>query len=262
MILYFSATGNSRYVAERLAASIGDNRLIDMRTLSGGNSRFILSEHESLGFVFPVHSWGMPKGLPELAASLRFDGYAPDSNYCYMACTCGDDCGLTFRQWKRSIKKAGVQGDVGYSVFMPNTYVLLPGFDTDKPETATAKLHAAPQKIAEIAKMIQRNECGDHTFHGHFSRLKSKIIYPAFMRTMTDRPFRADTEKCISCGKCAKVCPTGNIVMDGGRPRWQGNCINCLACYHYCPTRSILYGTATRHKGQYHFPQTVIKTSP
>ena len=196
MILYFSATGNSRYVAERLAASLGDNRLIDMRTLSGGNSRFILSEHESLGFVFPVHSWGMPKGLPELAASLRFDGYAPESNYCYMACTCGDDCGLTFRQWKRSIKEAGLQGDAGYSVLM------------------------------------------------------------------TDRPFRADTEKCISCGKCAKVCPTGNIVMDGGRPRWQGNCINCLACYHYCPTRSILYGTATRHKGQYHFPQTVIKTSP
>lgn len=253
MILYFSATGNSRYVAEQLAAATGDIRLTDMRTISDGKLRFSISAGEPVGFVFPVHSWGMPKGLPELVSSLRFDGYSPESNYCYMACSCGDDAGLTFTQWMKCAGNAGLRGDAGYSVFMPNTYVLLPGFDTDDEATVTKKRQEAPLKIAEIAGMIARRERGDHTFHGSFSHFKSRIIYPAFMRMITDKPFHTDPEKCTGCGRCAAVCPTHNIVIADGRPQWQGNCINCLACYHHCPTKSIGYGKKTRQKGQYHF---------
>ena len=130
---------------------------------------------------------------------------------------------------------------------------LLPGFDTDDEATVTKKLQEAPLKIAEIAGMIARRERGDHTFHGSFSHLKSRIIYPAFMRMITDKPFHTDPEKCTGCGRCATVCPTHNIVIADGRPQWQGNCINCLACYHHCPTKSIGYGKKTRQKGQYHF---------
>ena len=166
MILYFSATGNSRYVAEQLAAATGDIRLTDMRTISDGKLRFSISAGEPVGFVFPVHSWGMPKGLPELVSSLRFDGYSPESNYCYMACSCGDDAGLTFTQWMKCAGNAGLRGDAGYSVFMPNTYVLLPGFDTDDEATVTKKATGSSAEDCGNS----RNDCQKRARRPHFPR--------------------------------------------------------------------------------------------
>ncbi len=253
MIFYFSATGNSKHVAELLSAAIGDSRPTDMRTLSGSGRHIEINENESIGFVFPVHSWGMPKTLPEVIAGIKFKGYNPEKSYCYMVCSCGDDCGLTFRQWSKAAERAGLKASAGYSVFMPNTYVLLPGFDTDDSSLTEKKLNAAPKRIEEIAAMIRCRAIGDHTYHGRFSRMKSGLIYPVFIKTITDKPFHADNDKCVKCGKCRTACPTGNITTENGLPKWNGHCINCLACYHYCPAKCIDFGKMTRRKGQYHF---------
>ena len=47
MILYFSATGNSRYVAEQLAAATGDIRLTDMHYAGAPGQKIIIpAEYE------------------------------------------------------------------------------------------------------------------------------------------------------------------------------------------------------------------------
>jgi len=61
---------------------------------------------------------------------------------------------------------------------------------------------------------------------------------------------------CISCGTCAEVCPTDDIIGGRGqRPAWKhtDQCLSCFACYHHCPTRAIRYGNRTEHKGQYYY---------
>ena len=260
MILYFSATGNSRHIAQLLSERLNDKRLIDLRTYYGSQTdSFLLSKGENICFVFPVHSWGMPKNLDRLIGQLRFDNYEKNNNYCTLVLTCGDDAGQTARQWQKAVAQCGLEGDAAFSVFMPNTYVLLPGFDIDSPELTSKKLNAAPTLVDDIARRIQNREKGDFTFHGSFSWAKSKIIYPLFMRFMTsDKPFVSKEDKCIECGKCVKVCPTGNIQLEktsSGKllPKWHGDCLNCLACFHHCPTRSIEYGKSTIKKGTYHY---------
>ena len=101
-----------------------------------------LAKGERIGFIFPTHAWGLPKGLDRILSSLQFSGY-DDNNYCYMICTCGDDVGETARLWRRAVKGAGLHGDAAFSVAMPNTYVCLPGFDVDDTQTATRKLENA-----------------------------------------------------------------------------------------------------------------------
>ena len=55
MIFYFSATGNSKYVAGRIAASTED-RLISLKDAVRGRSyRYDVSREERIGFVFPVY---------------------------------------------------------------------------------------------------------------------------------------------------------------------------------------------------------------
>ncbi len=49
-----------------------------------------------------------------------------------------------------------------------------------------------------------------------------------------------DTEKCISCGKCKKVCPMNVDVTDNSRKRKNGTeCILCLQCMEECPKDAL-----------------------
>ena len=54
------------------------------------------------------------------------------------------------------------------------------------------------------------------------------------------------TEDCIGCGQCAKLCPRGNIRLEGGKPGFGTDCIQCLSCLQYCPKQAIHMGGATQ----------------
>lgn len=49
-----------------------------------------------------------------------------------------------------------------------------------------------------------------------------------------------DTEKCISCGKCKKVCPMNVDMTDNKRSRNGGTeCILCMECVKACPKDAL-----------------------
>jgi MinD superfamily P-loop ATPase len=49
---------------------------------------------------------------------------------------------------------------------------------------------------------------------------------------------RLDKEKCTKCGICAKLCPVGNITMDG-YPVQGLKCQYCLRCCSLCPEKAL-----------------------
>lgn len=49
-----------------------------------------------------------------------------------------------------------------------------------------------------------------------------------------------DKSKCISCGKCKKVCPMDVDMMDNNRSRKNGTeCILCMECVKACPRNAL-----------------------
>lgn len=51
---------------------------------------------------------------------------------------------------------------------------------------------------------------------------------------------KCDTEKCVSCGKCKKVCPMDVDVTDNSRKRMNGTeCILCMECVKNCPKKAL-----------------------
>ncbi|MBO4342619.1 MAG: 4Fe-4S binding protein [Clostridia bacterium] len=51
---------------------------------------------------------------------------------------------------------------------------------------------------------------------------------------------KCDTGKCISCGKCSKVCPMDVDVTDNSRKRKNGTeCILCMECVRNCPKNAL-----------------------
>lgn len=49
-----------------------------------------------------------------------------------------------------------------------------------------------------------------------------------------------DKDKCVSCGKCKKVCPMDVDVTDNSRARKNGTeCILCMECVKECPKKAL-----------------------
>lgn len=244
MILVFSGTGNSLYVAGLLASA----DCLDDRVVRFPESVEI-KPGERVVWCFPVYSWGVPpvviKWMRAVAPALKGSGRH------YAVMTCGDDTGDTPGQWRRLIKKLGFEPSTAYSVQMPNTYVLMKGFDTDPAELASEKLAAAPARVKHIAGCISGDVPGDQCVRGSWAWFKSAVIYPWFVRyAMSPRPFHP-TPQCVGCGLCARTCPLNNITMQKQRPVWGENCALCLRCYHICPHHAVAYGKATTNKSQY-----------
>lgn len=267
MILWFSGTGNSRWVAEQLSARLS-LPMTELRPSVTSVPLGISPEGSAVIWAFPVYSWGIPPYIRSIMRSLIFEGENVENSVHHLVLTCGDDCGLAPEMWRHDIAKRGWKSGNVYSVIMPNNYVCMKGFDVDPKTLEAEKLAAAPIRVDSIAESLSNYVPGtatDDVVRGSFAWIKTKVIYPWFVRhAMSPRSFR-HTNACISCGKCAAVCPLRNIAMQpatspdsSGRtrkyPSWGPDCAGCLACYHICPRHAVMYGKSTEKKGQYFNP--------
>lgn len=214
------------------------------------------AEGERIGFCFPVHGWRPP--LPVRGFISKAKLRADKSAFCYCVCTAGDDIGETVKILKHDLAGRGIALHSAWSLVMPESYVGLPFMDVDTPEKEKSKKETAAETLKEIKRhVIDRRQGVFGLVEGRWPRVNSRFLGSLFIKCLlTDKPFRADKERCLKCGRCASVCPMGNISMDESRrPAWHndGSCIACFACYHHCPAHCISYGQRTKGKGQYFF---------
>ena len=238
MIYYFSGTGNSLYVARHLADELGE-RLCPMTLPAPTND-------EVIGLVFPVYGWGIPNVVEQFVRRYKasFEGA-----YLYAVMTCGDDMGYTDRVLEKAL---GRKLDAAFSVLMPDVYVCLPGFDVDSKEECREKFAKEKEAVLLITECVKERQVVRHLKRGPFPWAKTYILRPLFNRYLvTDKYFRVDALSCVSCGRCQKMCPVGNILIVDEVPQWQSHCTGCLACYHACPHHAINFGKMTQKKGQY-----------
>jgi len=253
MIFYFSGTGNSKWVASQLSEAQGE-RLIsiaDEMNAPGNSFEYTLAVDEKIGFVFPVYSWAPPRIVLDFISKTTLINY--HNQYLFFVCSCGDDTGLTRNVFLKAIDKKQWACQAGYSVIMPNNYVLLKGFDTDPKKLEEKKLREAVPAVKHINSRLSGKKKEFHCEEGCFPNFKTRIINPLFNKyQITAKPFYA-TAACLGCGDCERVCPVRNVTVDG-KPHWGDNCTICLACYHVCPRHAIHYGNKTKKKGHYFNP--------
>lgn len=94
MILYFSGTGNSLYVAKKLAELTGDTAV----PISAIHERCQRIQDRIIGFVFPVYFGDLPEPVQDFIRQVRFQ----KSTYFYGIATCGSAPGRSLRTMDRS----------------------------------------------------------------------------------------------------------------------------------------------------------------
>lgn len=257
MIFYYSATGNTRYAAQYLREKLSGQVV----NIIGNRPEEInidgIKENDTIGFMFPIYSWGIPKVMSDFIEKIT--ARVPKNLYIWCVCTCGDEAGTAMKTLNNKIGRMRGRGaDAMFSLIMPNTYVLLPGFNVDNKDIEDRKLSQAPEVLDRIAYVIKSRRSEIYEVkEGSFPALRS-LVFPLFEKWGVNPRKWKVSSACISCGKCANVCPASNIKMikepTHTFPQWGNICYSCCACFHICPVKAISYGKITKNKSQYFYP--------
>ena len=221
MIVYFTGTGNSRHCARLLARELGEECRDAAEFLREGKPAWLRSQKPWI-FVCPTYAWQMPRVFEQFIREGEFAG----SDQAYFVMTCGSEIG---RAWENN-RELCIRKDFScrgtLPVAMPDNYILL--FRAPGREEAERMVRQADTRLQAGARFIREGK-----------------DFP---------PVPAAALRCVGCGKCARLCPLGNIRMEEGRPHWGDRCTHCMACLCGCPTGAIEYDRATKGKERYHFP--------
>ena len=123
MICYFSATGNSKYVAQRISSAIGEDSVsiegLDPSTLSG---------EKIFGLVTPVYYWTLPRIVSGFLEQVKLNG----PEYVFLVITYGTTTGACRANAAKILSKNGVKIDAAFDIRMPDTWT--PMFDLSDPQ--------------------------------------------------------------------------------------------------------------------------------
>lgn len=250
MIVYFSATGNSRLIANRIAESIGDKCISIRSLLDSGDLSLNLLNEECLGIVTPTYFWGLPLIVKSFLDNLHID--SPRDIYIYLVATYGTTTGAIGEITKNTLAIKGITLNAQYCVRMPDTWT--PLFNLSDKEKNAKRLQKSRQELDDIITAI-KSRYHVNAMRGKTPLWLGKLYHKTYDKARETRHFHVLNEKCIGCGLCRQVCPTKTINLIDGIPHWtQKRCLACLACLHHCPEFAIQYGKNTINHGQYTCP--------
>lgn len=243
MILYFSGTGNSRYVAKKISEISNDEIISINQRLKEQDYSDVQSE-KPLVFVGPVYAGRLPRIMENYIRMTSFQG----THRAYFVVTCAQTAWITEEYVKRLAdeKKLAM---IGFnSVVMPQGYIA--GGGTQPKEVNEKILANAEPKIVKIAQAIRDKQMLPKEQPG--KAIMSKVLNPIMYAMMISAKGFNVTDKCTGCGKCEIRCPLNNVKLVNGTPVWGKNCTHCMACIAGCPAEAIEYGKKTQGKPRYY----------
>ena len=200
---------------------------------------------ECVGFVFPMHYFGLPIQVEEFLQKLTI----LESPYIFAIATCGVPYwGRPFMDAEKILKEKNCSLHASWYVRLVSNYI--PYRDIAADWRINIRAWLAKGKLQRIVKAVNNREA-----HSTWQLLKNFCgrYHDKWLagQQEIDNNFLCDTEKCTACGLCERICPRENIKRPEGSPVWQHHCVECLGCLHICPARAIEYGEITKGRKRY-----------
>ncbi len=250
MILYFSGTGNSEYVAKRIGKAIGDEVVNLFDKIKESDFTEMRSERDWV-IVVPTYAWRIPRTVQNWIEKTPFAG----SGKMYFAMTCGGNIGNADKYLSKLCKAKDVEYMGCAQIVMPENYVAM--FYTPEQAEALQIIDDAESGIDAAAEFIKDEKPLPRHIPTLTDRVESAFVNGVFYKTCVHAKAFYATDKCISCGLCEKVCPLSNVSLKNGKPAWGDDCTHCMACICRCPKEAIEYGKHSVGLPRYVCPKTV-----
>jgi len=248
MVLYFSATGNTEYIAKEIAKRLNDE-CVNLLTRIRNDIHTPLHSDKPFIICAPVYVCEMPRFIAKYLKQQTFSGCKD----VYFVFTSGGYCGISGVLAKSMFRKKKMNY-LGHAEFkMPRNYVASDAYDMLSPTEVENRILEARKMLGPVVETIKAGKKlkARHVFL--FESIITIPFNPVWSKLKYQTKDFHTTDKCIGCGKCAKLCPLNNIALEEGKPVWGNQCTHCMACICNCPTEAIDYGNITQKKEKYNF---------
>ncbi len=248
MILCFSGTGNSRYIARRIADALQDG-ITDLNAKIKAGDTSPVRTGRSCIVVTPTYAWRIPRVVSKWLSETEL----PSARRIWFVMDCGSEIGHAAAYNRRLAREKNLEYMGTAQIIMPENYIAL--FNAPEVKEAGRIVREAEPVIGHAIAALKAEEPFPEPAVRLLDRVLSGPVNPAFYRFIVSADaFRAG-DACIACGQCAANCPMNNVTLTDGRPVWGRKCTHCMACICYCPAGAIEYGTKSAGKPRYHFEE-------
>ena len=244
LTLYFSATGNTEYIARSFSRQTG------AKCLSiEADADFVreLKEHDSIAFCYPVYGSRVPRIMREFVARYMSDINGKKIIILITQALFSGDGARVFSDmfWDGTI-------EIIYAEHfnMPNNVSNVPLLRKPGDKAIKRCVEKADKKMLKICSDIQNGIVKKRGFsrfsqflgniQGNFWQGPGKEIHPKEssieFKSMNGVKIH---KECSSCNLCVNICPMMNLTNEQGIIKPQGNCTVCYRCVNRCPKKAI-----------------------
>ena len=210
IILYFTATGNSLYVARQLA--------------------------DEIGIVYPIYGQMPPNMVRRFIQKARLK-----AAYKFAVLTYGNMQFVAAGIWDELSRKSGNAFDYITSILMVDNW--LPNFDMNEQIKIDKHIPESLERItADIAARKHEIPPTEERARQLFDRfIRDRGLDPEVGYLMHSEDYFVVTDACIGCAVCTEVCPRGNYELTSTGVKTEGDCDFCFACIQNCPQKAIKF---------------------
>ena len=244
IILYFSGTGNSRFIAEQFAKRMNISAYSIEQNLDFGT---LLSKEDTVAFCYPIYGSCVPRIMREFVSRYR-KHLEPKKLiiFCTQMLLSGDGA----KAFARLLPGCDERVIYAEHFLMPNNicnFFLFPIREKEKIKKPAKALKKLDRVCTDIQHGIVKKR-GWNVFSALLGKTQN-IAFPK-MEEEAKSSFQTD-EGCIGCGLCVKKCPAHNLELIEGKVVQKGNCILCYRCVNLCPRQSCTVYIHKKPKKQY-----------
>jgi len=249
-IYYFSGTGNSLSIAQKISDALDDTELLSIPKMINDNKSI---SGDIIGIVCPIYMYRLPYIVVDFIKRIE------KADYIFIVFTGAGELGNGIKFTEDLFNKNNLTLSSLFNIKMPSNYTPY-GCPTE--EDQKEMIENAEIKVDQIVKLV--NEKAIHRDDKNTTFFKSNV-HPGILYKLgydririMDNSFYID-ENCNECAICEQVCPVKNITLEDKKPRWHNKCEQCYGCLQWCPKESIQYGKNTIGVQRYHNPKIKVK---
>lgn len=153
MILYFSATGNNKYIAEEIAAKTGEVPVSIVDCIR--NNRYEFQDEKCLGIITPTYFWRLPRIVALFLEEIKI----LNCGYVFFLTSYGTTTGQAGAMAKKIMSNHGQSFDAFYSVIMPDTWT--PIFNLNDEAKVKQWLSEGEHQLQVVIDRIRNRKTGN-----------------------------------------------------------------------------------------------------
>ena len=245
VMLYFSGTGNSKYIAELFC------RYMNIKCYSiENNIDFcqLLTAAEIIGFCYPIYGSRVPRIMREFVE--RHKDFLKNKKlfiFCSQLIFSGDGA----RSFTDIFPKNWIEIIYAEHFFMPNNVCNLPLLPLASEIKIKKYMVKADQKMKDVCQNITDGIIKRRGFNIISKKLGQ--IQGTFMPAIEKKAMKSVfiNDNCNKCLLCVSICPMKNFDYQNKQIIHKNNCTICYRCINKCPNKAITVFINNKTRKQY-----------